>query len=48
MQYLRCDVLEIHGILASEDEATSEIVLKVAQLVDPDQILGENDISISQ
>ena len=47
-QYLRLDILEFHGIPVSEDEATNKNVLKVAQLVDPENPLQVDYISISQ
>ena len=39
-------MLEFHGILVLEDEATNEIILKVAHLVDPEHLLQDDDISI--
>ena len=45
-QYRRLGMLEFHGILVLEDEATNEIILKVAHLVDPEHLLQDDDISI--
>jgi hypothetical protein len=45
--YLRRDLLEIHGVPLAAHENTDEIVLKVAEAIDPDHVLSENEISIS-
>lgn len=46
-QYIRRDLLEIHGVPFTQGENTNAIVKNVAQIVDPNMELNENDISIS-
>ena len=46
-QYLRRDMLEIHGIPVTTGENTNNIVKKVASLIEPDFELADQEISIS-
>ena len=46
-QYLRRDMLEIHGIPVTTDECTNSLVIKVVSLIDPDLVLTKEDISTS-
>ena len=46
-QYLRRDLLEIHGVPVLEGEDTNGIVKQVTQLLNSDLELNESDISIS-
>ena len=46
-QYLRRDLLEIHGVPVTPDENTNNIVQKVVQLIYPDFNLDESEISTS-
>ena len=46
-QYLRRDIIEIHGVPVSADEDTNSIVRRVVELVDSEINLDDRDISIS-
>ena len=46
-QYLRRDMLEIHGVPTRPDEETDDLVCKVVELVDPELEISLADISIS-
>ena len=46
-QYIRRDMLEIHGIPVTEGENTNGIILNVAKLADHTTALKQDDISIS-
>ena len=46
-QYLRRDMLEIHGIPVTSGENTNSLVKKVVNLIEPDLELADQEISIS-
>ena len=46
-QYIRRDMLEIHGIPFTEDENTNTIIHNVVKLVDNSMAFEQNEISIS-
>ena len=46
-QYLRRDMLEIHGIPVTSGENTNSLVKKVVNLIEPDLELADQDISTS-
>lgn len=46
-QYLRRDMLEIHGVPTRPDEETDDLVCKLVELVDPELEISLADISIS-
>jgi hypothetical protein len=46
-QYIRRDMLEIHGVPITEGENTNLIVQKVVELADPLMTLEQGEISIS-
>ena len=46
-QYIRRDMLEIHGVPITEDENTNLIVQKVVELADPLMTFEQSEISIS-
>ncbi|XP_028403937.1 uncharacterized protein LOC114526521 [Dendronephthya gigantea] len=46
-QYIRRDMLEIHGIPVTEGENTNDIILNIAKLADHTSALKQDDISIS-
>lgn len=46
-RYLRRDLLELHGIPERPSESTSELVVKLVDLVAPELDFSEQDISIS-
>ena len=46
-QYLRRDILQIHGVPATTEENTNDIVKQVVHLIDPEVLLDDTDILIS-